>query len=252
MMIFHPLRPLRGPKERREERQKDRLVRRLARETRGCLEMPIWWKETKTIFPREDSALPKYETVEDLTTELKIPATPTAFPSQVEYDFLEEYQKIASDLDYHPAKIMNERNKKFFLENNIPIYHNFSVDKYLTYLADQKKQWWIWRPLREKDSQCTFLMTGHNRDFSVTNSLLFHHGSYAKKLNYFSYRELVPISILILVKKIEENLDKDLVFFVSDCFVHKSNRFIMACSLKAEVIIFGAWDGSMPDEEFLK
>lgn len=149
------------------------------------------------------------------------------------------YEKLAKELEFMPAQLLEEQLLRFLAESQIPIYDCDEVDAYLTQVAKKNNKFWIWKPLREKDKPNGWLWGGHNNDGA---SAMRGHGSYRDEWEYRPYAKAVPIHILRRVKKIQDKFGDAVKFFVSDYADPRPDPFIMTTALDVKRIIFGVWD----------
>ena len=148
---------------------------------------------------------------------------------------LDDYIKLADELGFNPGQLLEEKLLRFLHAHNIPKYSYKEVDQYLIRLAKAKDKYWIWRPLRQKDSDNSkYQIIGHG-DSGLD-------GSFKKEWAYRPYEKAVPIHILRQVKLINDEFGGKVGFFVSDYADPNPDPFIMVTAIDVTLIIFGVWD----------
>jgi len=149
---------------------------------------------------------------------------------------IEEYEKLADELEYHPAGLVEAKIFRYLKQNNISVFNNKEVYNYLVKKAKEEghHKYWIWRPLREKD---------HYPKGRGWSGRFDWHGSYWEhRSEYRVYDKLVPANILRQVKDMEDAIPHDIKFFVSDYASINPDPFIMVTNVDIKRIIFNAWD----------
>ena len=160
----------------------------------------------------------------------------------VKDDPIEEYEKLADELEYHPAGLVEAKIFRYLKENNIPVFNNKEVYDYLARKAKEEgdHKYWIWRPLREKDHYPKGWGWTGWFDFENHN---WGHGTYWEhKSEYRIYDKLVPANILRQVRDMEAAIPHDIKFFVSDYASINPDPFIMVTNVDIKRIIFNVWD----------
>lgn len=153
---------------------------------------------------------------------------------------LKTYEDLSSELGFIPAQLLEAKLLLFLHEEKMPVYDYREVHKYLAVLANKEKKIWTWRPLREKDKPNGWHWGDTVRDWEGGWSP--GHGSYRDTWNYRPYDKAIPIHILRRVKKIQDQFEDKVLFFVSDYAVPQPDPFIMVTALDISRIIFGVWD----------
>ncbi len=173
------------------------------------------------------------------------PSRPSAVVPRTSAIPLGTYEKLSNELGFRPAQLLEEQIKRFLVEQKIPTYNLAEVDKYLTHIAREQQELWIWRPLREQDKPQGWEWRGHA---NPKENEYTGHGSYLPKWEYRPYDKAVPIHILRRVQKIQEKFGDEALFFVSDYAVPNPDPFIMVTALDVSRIVFGVWDEPTFDE----
>ncbi len=161
---------------------------------------------------------------------------------------LDEYEKLAKELNFYPAKLLEEKLLHFFANQEIKIFAYNQVFSYLKQKAEKEDKSWIWRPLRERDKPNGWMFGDANfYNFTDKNGKkrrekLFNHGCYRPEWDYRPYDKPVPMRILQEVKKIEREFSEKLLFFVSDYATARPDPFIMVTALDINRFIFDVWD----------
>ncbi len=167
---------------------------------------------------------------------------PVSFPVTTKYEChdrrdLYEYEQMAASIRFLPAQLLQANLLAFFSENNISLFDNNEVDKYLKKKCPRGKSW-IWRPLRNEDKPAGWVIGGREYHGSV----LVSHGCYRDEWEYRPYDKGVPLHILSQVKQMQDQFGSQILFFVSDYAVSKPDPFIMVTALDVDILIFGMWD----------
>ena len=180
---------------------------------------------------------------EEKIIEASVPPRPLAIVPRTSAVPLGTYESLSAELGFRPAQLLEEQLKRFLVEQKIPTYNLAEVDKYLTHIARAENKFWIWRPLREKDTPQGWGWNGR-RDVSKGDEMYkgHGHGSYTNEWEYRPYDKAVPIHILRRVQKIQEKFGAEALFFVSDYAVPNPDPFIMVTALDVDRIVFGVWD----------
>lgn len=171
---------------------------------------------------------------------VSMPPRPIARSVTVGSQPLGTYEKLAEELGFLPAQLLEEQLHRFLAEKQIQIYPYEEVDKYLAAIAEKEGKAWIWRPLREKDKP-NYVYPGRANQSKGVDGYR-GHGSYRDEWTYRPYDKAVPIHILRQVKTIQDKFGDQLKFFVSDYAVPNPDPFIMVTALDVKQIIFGVWD----------
>jgi hypothetical protein len=182
---------------------------------------------------------------------IQIPPRPLAIVPRTSAVSLGTYENLSNELGFYPAQLLEEKLKRFLVEQKIPTYNLAEVDRYLTHIARKNNAFWIWRPLRKQDKPQGWGWRG-TRDTAKGDDPYkgYGHGSYMQQdWEYRPYDKAVPIHILRRVKKIQENFGNEVLFFVSDYAVSQPDPFIMVTALDVSRIVFGVWDEPRFDEE---
>lgn len=149
------------------------------------------------------------------------------------------YEALAKELNFLPAQLLEIQLRRFLAEQQIQVYSYKEVDIYLATIAEKEGKVWIWRPLRGCDEP-NYRWNG--RRPTGGGDLERGHGSYKDEWNYRPYDKAVPIHILRKVKKIQDEFDSHVKFFVSDYAAPNPDPFIMVTALGVDRFIFGVWD----------
>lgn len=158
----------------------------------------------------------------------------------VEKKPIEEYEKLSSELEFFPVELIEAKFLRYLSDNKIRVFDNGEVAEYLREKAEDKKEMWVWKPLREKDKwQGSW---GWDRWLPGRFGGKGHGFYRASEPKCRPYTKLVPYKILELVRDIETEIPEGLSFFVSDYVAVNPDPFIMATALDMNRIIFGVWD----------
>jgi hypothetical protein len=151
------------------------------------------------------------------------------------------YEKLADELGFEPAQLLQEQLLRFLSEQSIPVYDYRAVDRYLTRIANAEQKIWRWRPLRERDTTSCPSWAGHAKK-DLAQREHYGHGGYDRGRESQTYSRAVPIHILRRVKKIQDQFGNKVGFFVSDYASPNPDPFILVTAAEVDRIIFGVWD----------
>jgi hypothetical protein len=157
-------------------------------------------------------------------TAVIIPFPSAKVPERMaEPDKQRSYEELAAQLGFKPQQLVKAQLVAFCSEQNIKLYDNDEVWKYLT----SKKQGanverWCWRPLREKDH--LEFRWGCNTSGEPTGDGFYN----AKKFECRQYDKLVPMHALEKALLIETKFGDDVRLFVSDWARPDCDPFIAA------------------------
>jgi hypothetical protein len=132
-------------------------------------------------------------------TEMEVIETPTKM-AVADSDATEEYFQLAERLGIKSAKVTQARLERFLHKEAMGVYDYKKVDAYMQRLAERKRLYWCWKPVREKDTQWV-----SGLGFSPTVS---YHSQVVKK----TYPHEIPPAALLTLDKIATAFPEALFF----------------------------------------
>ena len=164
----------------------------------------------------------------------------TKSKSMLSLDAIADYQKLAKKLEFQPPRLIEYLLILFFAEKKIRIYNYGEVDEYLTNLAIKANAYWIWKPFRDYSNQGMAKFPGHSGYDIKQLDNPDGHGSCSPY--HHLYNQYIPFYILMQVKEIDDYINHQVQFYVSDYAAPKPDPFVMVTTRGIERFIFGAWD----------
>jgi len=156
------------------------------------------------------------------------------------------YEQIAKKLGFAPEELVRNQLLSFLNEKAIKVYDYSEVDAYMIQKRKKAgKQFWMWRPLRDKDVIEDFCWGCDEYDRAA------YDGYYqAEDGSCRPYERLVPHHVLEKVVLLESKFKKKVAFFVSDYADPKPDPFIGVRPRRCaddedpsdDMIIFDVWN----------
>lgn len=152
---------------------------------------------------------------------------------------LQNYRTVAEQVGFLPQTLLDMLLTDFLIEQQIPLYDNVAVHRYMKKIAKAAGQHYVWRPLRpvDKENMKNFMWRWDTAGAA--------DGTYdPRESDCAPYDKLVPAYILEDVKTIEGEFGGKVAFFVTDYAVKDPDPFIMVTSphISSKKFVFGAWD----------
>lgn len=157
------------------------------------------------------------------TAVLEVPP-PQPVEVEIAANELAEYKKVAAEVGFRPSALVQAELEELLRENNIHVYDYDKVSAFLTqHFAGQE---WGWRPLRDSD-----------------DGKLVSHGEGNGEIVRRTYRQAVPLPVLLTVKKIASAIP-EVQFYVSDLVgsVNDQDPFLMVCAAGVNRYVVERWN----------
>lgn len=198
----------------------------------------------KRMLP-EGEAIPASQTAEIIPFPSSRIPEPLA-PPEVQ----KSYEELAAELGFMPEELVRAQLLAFLRQNGIGVYDYAEVDAYLKDKKEKaKKEFWLWRPLRDTDVIARFRWGTNSCGHAVEN------GYYTSKdFACRPYDRLVPRHALEKVIKIQKEFGDRVAFFVSDYADPKPDPFLgvrarspgdsqeIVNNPSVEMLVFDVWD----------
>jgi hypothetical protein len=211
---------------------------------------------TEEVQEEVDEESPEEEVeVEIDTLPEAVPATPSG-----NADLRKRYIETARKLGFEPVELIREEILAFCAEQDIPLYPNEDVARYLDEQRNRYGSYgdmWRWRPLREQDIVADL-------EFGLSEDEQLQDGYYSADPDLDDemdrcppYDRLVPLRVLERVLALEEAFDGRVAFFVAWHPDEMERTYIMVRPRRGDPsledpqhLVFDTWcDNGLSDDE---
>lgn len=182
-----------------------------------------------------------HERIKPLSLASIVLPTAKILPPALDDEERKVYTELAANIGFSPSDLLGERLRAFFKDNNIGVYTNGDMYRYMEDRKHILGGRWKWRPLSQKDSGKVPI------SHATTGYAGYPHEEFDGAVSKNCHGSAIPIRVLERVKKMKDAFPDDELIFLAGSLPHDSRRpdgFLGVTAVGMRMFIVDYWKDS--------